>query len=83
MSGTVETFAEGLDFGEGPRWHGGRLWVSDFFAHRVRSFGPSGDRRVELELDDQPSGLGWLPSGELLVVARTLRRPTSASRTAR
>ena len=74
MSGTVETFAEGLDFGEGPRWHGGRLWVSDFFAHRVRSFGPSGDRRVELELDDQPSGLGWLPSGELLVVAMTSRQ---------
>ena len=34
--------------------------------------------RVELEIDDQPSGLGWLPDGRLLVVAmvsqRVLRR---------
>ena len=33
-----------------------------------------GDRRIEVELDDQPSGLGWLPSGELLVVAMTPRQ---------
>jgi sugar lactone lactonase YvrE len=70
----AEIFYEGLDFGEGPRWHDGRLWLSDFFAHQVISFGPSGDRRVEVELDDQPSGLGWLPSGELLVVAMTSRQ---------
>lgn len=30
--------------------------------------------RVELELDDRPSGLGWLPSGELLVVAMQSRQ---------
>jgi sugar lactone lactonase YvrE len=29
---------------------------------------------VEVELDDQPSGLGWLPSGDLLVVAMTSRQ---------
>ena len=70
MGGTVETLYEGLDFGEGPRWHDGRLWVSDFFQHRISSFDATGDRRVELEVDDdQPSGLGWLPSGELLFVA--------------
>ena len=66
---TTTILAEGLDFGEGSRWHDGRLWLSDFWQHHVLSFGPDGDRRVELELDDQPSGLGWLPSGELLVVA--------------
>ena len=66
---TTTIVADGLDFGEGPRWHDGRLWLSDFWQHHVLSFGPDGDRRVELELDDQPSGLGWLPSGELLVVA--------------
>lgn len=69
----MELFAEGLDFGEGPRWHGGRLWVSDFHSHRVLSFTASGERQVEVELDDQPSGLGWLPSGELLVVAMESR----------
>lgn len=74
MSRNVELFAEGLDFGEGPRWHDGRLWVSDFYAHAVSSYGPDGDRRVEVELDDQPSGLGWLPDGDLLVVAMTSRQ---------
>ncbi len=74
MRRAVEVVHEGLDFGEGPRGHDGRLWVSDFYAHQVSSYGPTGDRRVEVELDDQPSGLGWLPSGELLVVAMTSRQ---------
>jgi sugar lactone lactonase YvrE len=71
---TPEVLYEGLDFGEGPRWHDGRLWLSDFWPHHVISIGPGGDARIELELDDQPSGLGWLPSGELLVVAMTSRQ---------
>ena len=74
MDRKPEVFFEGLDFGEAPRWHDGRLWVSDFYAHRVRSFGATGDEKVEVDLDDQPSGLGWLPSGELLVVAMTTRQ---------
>ncbi|MBE9539078.1 MAG: SMP-30/gluconolactonase/LRE family protein [Proteobacteria bacterium] len=60
---------EGLYFGEGPRWHDGRLWFSDFYAHAVKSVGRDGGQRVELEMDDQPSGLGWLPDGRLLVVS--------------
>lgn len=59
----------GLYFGEGPRWHDGRLWFSDFYAHAVKSVDESGVLRTELQLDDQPSGLGWLPDGRLLVVA--------------
>ena len=74
MSGETEIVYEGLDFGEGPRWRDGRLWVSDFFRHEVSSFGSTGERRVELRLDDQPSGLGWLPNSELLVVAMTSRQ---------
>ncbi|NJD32514.1 MAG: SMP-30/gluconolactonase/LRE family protein [Gammaproteobacteria bacterium] len=61
--------AEGLYFGEGPRWHDGRLWFSDFYDHAVKSMDPSGAIRTELVIDDQPSGLGWLPDGRLLVVA--------------
>lgn len=71
---SIEVLATGLDFGEGPRWHDGRLWVSDFYAHAVSSYGADGDRRVEVELDDQPSGLGWLPDGQLLVVAMLSRQ---------
>lgn len=68
MSDTT-TLVTGLYFGEGPRWHQGRLWFSDFHAHAVKSVDEKGDLRTELELDDQPSGLGWLPDGRLLVVA--------------
>jgi sugar lactone lactonase YvrE len=74
----AQPFVRGLNFGEGVRWHGGRFWYSDFHQHRVSSVAPDGSVRVELEIDDRPSGLGWLPDGRLLVVAmlsqRLLRR---------
>ena len=65
----ARVLAEGLYFGEGPRWHGGRLWFSDFHDHAVKSLDDSGTLRTELVVDDQPSGLGWLPDGRLLLVA--------------
>jgi sugar lactone lactonase YvrE len=67
------TLVTGIDFGEGPRWNHDRLWYSDFYQHQVRSVDLSGGQRVELEIDDQPSGLGWLPDGRLLVVAMRSR----------
>jgi sugar lactone lactonase YvrE len=66
--------ATGLHFGEGPRWQGGRLWFSDFYDHAVKSLGSAGDVRVELQIDDHPSGLGWLPDGRMLVVSMNRRR---------
>ena len=74
MRQAATVLAEGLSFGEAPRWHDGRLWLSDFYSHSVLSFGPEGDRRVEVELDDQPSGLGWMPDGSLLVVGMKKRQ---------
>jgi sugar lactone lactonase YvrE len=69
-----EPFVRGLNFGEGLRWHEGRFWYSDFYQHRVSSAAPDGSTRVELEIDDRPSGLGWLPDGRLLVVAMVSQR---------
>lgn len=66
--------ADGLYFGEGPRWHDGRLWFTDFYDHAVKSMDSSGNVRTELEIDDQPSGLGWLPDGRLLVVSMHRRQ---------
>jgi sugar lactone lactonase YvrE len=66
---SLELVLGGLGFGEGPRWHENRLWFSDFLLQQVMSLGADGQRRVELELDDRPSGLGWLPDGRLLVVS--------------
>ena len=65
---------DGIDFGEGPRWRDGRLWFSDFYQHTISSVGDDGERRVELEHDGQPSGLGWLPDGRLLFVSMLDRR---------
>lgn len=70
---TTEPFLDGLHFGEGPRWHEGRLWYSDFYDEAVFSAGPDGDRRRELDVPGRPSGLGWLPDGRLLVVCMTER----------
>jgi sugar lactone lactonase YvrE len=70
----ANVLAEGLYFGEGPRWHQGRLWYSDFYDHQVKSMDAAGATRTELEIDDQPSGLGWLPDGRLLVVAMHRRQ---------
>ena len=65
---------EGLYFGECPRWHDGRLWYSDFYDHAVHALAPGGaDERV-VEVAGQPSGLGWLPDGSLLIVSMLDRR---------
>ena len=74
MTRAVRTLAEGIYFGEGPRWHQGRLWFSDFYAHRICSVSLDGDLRTELELEGRPSGLGWMPDGWLLVVRMELRQ---------
>ena len=70
-----ELLIGGLDFGEGPRWHDGVLWYSDFFQHRVYTVSTDGKRETVLDLgSEQPSGLGWLPNGDLLVVAMLKRQ---------
>src|SRR5688572_4011700 len=74
MGRATRVLAEGLHFGEGPRWHDGRLWLSDFYAHAVKSVSLAGDLRTEFEIDDQPSGLGWMPDGSMLIVSMTRRQ---------
>lgn len=75
---TFDVIAEGYSYVEGPRWHDGRLWFSDFYTHRVVSIDEAGNNpRVEAWVPHQPSGLGWLPDGRLLIVSmrdRTLLR---------
>ena len=68
----------GVDFGEGPRWHDERLWFSDFYRQGIFSIGDDGERR-ELAVDDQPSGLGWMPDGTLLYVSMTAKRVMAVS----
>jgi sugar lactone lactonase YvrE len=74
MARPTKVLAEGIYFGEGPRWREGRLWFSDFYDRSVKSVSPAGDLRTEFQIDDQPSGLGWMPDGSMLVVSMTRRQ---------
>jgi sugar lactone lactonase YvrE len=64
----------GGSFFEAPRWHQGCWWVSDFYGPAVLSVTPDGRARRVLEVPGQPSGLGWMPDGSLLVVSMRDRR---------
>ena len=70
---------DGLRFPEGPRWHDGKLWFSDMHAGCVMTIDLERPRRNILTSDDEPSGLGWLPDGRLLVVSMQERRAAAPS----
>ncbi|WP_406020613.1 SMP-30/gluconolactonase/LRE family protein [Nocardioides sp. NBC_00850] len=78
MNAPARTVMPDLTFTEGARWRDGRLWFSDLYTYQVLScLGDGSDLRVEATVPHQPSGLGWLADGRLLVVSmmdRTLMR---------
>lgn len=62
----------GLTFGESPRWHAGRLWVSDWGTRELIAVSLQGESEVMVELDFpsfQPICIDWLPDGLLLNVS--------------
>jgi sugar lactone lactonase YvrE len=65
---------EGGSFFECPRWHDGRWWVSDFYREAVFTVSTDGVEQQVLEVAQEPSGLGWLPDGSLLVVSKQDQR---------
>ena len=69
----IETLVDGLVFPEGPRWRDGTLWFSDIWDDRVARVSPEGECITVAQLE-QPSGLGWLPDGRLLIVAMAARK---------
>ncbi len=71
----TETLVDGLCFGEGPRWHLGRLYFSDMHGNTVYAVDTSGNLEAIVKLDDdEPSGLGWLPDGRMLIVSMRNRK---------
>ena len=61
------TLLEGGGFFEGPRWRDGSWWVSDFYRRQVSRVSTDGVETVVVEVPNQPSGLGWLPDGSLVI----------------
>jgi sugar lactone lactonase YvrE len=70
----IAELAGGFAFLEAPRWHRGRLWVSDFYRRGVFSIAMDGGVHKVVDVPGQPSGLGWLPNGDLLIASMTDRR---------
>ena len=68
----ITALVTGRSFLEGPRWHDGALYVSDMHGDAVLRITESGDVSTVVEVE-QPSGLGWLPDGSLLISAMTRR----------
>lgn len=63
----VTLLFDGGKFFEGPRWRDGTWWVSDFYRHTVSRISPEGAETVVVEVEAQPSGLGWLPDGSMVI----------------
>lgn len=74
MARKTEVLIDGRVFLEGPRWRDDRLWFSDMHDHRVMTVDMAGHMESVVEVPAQPSGLGWLPDGRLLIVSMTDRR---------
>lgn len=73
MEREVVVLADGMAFPENPRWHDGRLYLCDHLLGRVHAY-DEGRLRLLAELPQQPSGMGWTPAGEHLVVSMRDRR---------
>lgn len=67
MSG--ETLVSGIRFPEGPRWHDGHLYFSDFYGHTVSRTDMDGNVEEVAALPEQPSGMGWLKDGSHIIVS--------------
>jgi sugar lactone lactonase YvrE len=78
MRRELRILVEGGKFFEDPRWRDGRWWVSDFYRRAVYTIIPGGHCEKLLDVEQQPSGLGWMPDGSMLIVSmrdhRVLRR---------
>jgi sugar lactone lactonase YvrE len=70
-----ETLLTGYRFPEGCRWHDDRLWFSDMHTGVVYSADlVSGAVEEVMTIDDQPSGIGWLPDGSMVVSSMLTRQ---------
>ena len=63
-----------MSFTECPRWHGGKLYFSDFYTQRVLATALDGTVETISEVPGRPSGLGFLPDGRMLIASMRDRK---------
>ena len=72
--GDTNLLLAGLAFPESPRWHDGRLWVSDWGANEVIAVDLAGQSEVVARAESFPMCIDHLPDGRLLIVSSADRR---------
>jgi sugar lactone lactonase YvrE len=66
----LQTLMTGLEIGESPRWHEGRLWFSNWGAQEVMAVDLDGRSEVMVRVPTTiPFSIDWLPDGRLLIVS--------------
>src|SRR5262249_24494469 len=79
----LQILLTGLALGESPRWHNGRLWLSDWGAQELIAVDLEGRSEAVARVPSVPFCIDWLPDGRLLIVsggeARLLRREPDGS----
>ena len=64
---SVRLFADGLYFGESPRWHNGKLYISDMTGLKIYAIdGSTGNKEVLIEVENQPNGFCFTDDGTLI-----------------
>ena len=71
---STKPFAQDFVFLEGPRWHDGKLWVSDMFGQAVYTLTPDGSRQEVAKFPNRPSGINFLPDGSVVIVSMADRK---------
>ena len=83
MMNQVRTLLSGRGLVESPRWHGDRLYFSDWSAGEVVAVDLAGHGEVIARVESLPLCTAWLPDGRLLIVSSTdgrlLRREPDGS----
>ncbi len=69
MTPSPRVVIAGLAFGESPRWHDGRLYVSDWGAGEVLAVEADGSAAVAARARSFPLCVDFLPDGRMLLVA--------------
>ncbi|TDC86724.1 SMP-30/gluconolactonase/LRE family protein [Actinomadura sp. 7K507] len=81
----LRTLLDGRGLVESPRWHGDRLYFSDWSAGEVVAVGLDGASEVIARVKSLPLCTAWLPDGRLVIVSATdgllLRREHDGSLT--
>jgi sugar lactone lactonase YvrE len=65
----VRTLLSGLGYGESPRWHDGRLWLSNWGMQEVVAVDVEGRSEVIFRMPSWPFSIDWLPDGRMLVTS--------------